>query len=279
MGDCLVIKSQRIIEGRQVIIRRESPKQERILIYDADKCTGCEACLITCPTKAIKFGPTGSTIRKIAAAIPSAIDDKDCALCGICAAVCNFNALTFKINGKSIDTLEGYANLSRNITLNEALCKPLSSEPFKPCTFCADVCPTKAITIETKPKFLAKIDLQLCNYCGKCVPPCPTKAIQVQKPFTGELVIDQNICQGCRVCIDICPAKVLYMPKPAKVGERVDKVALEKDFCIYCNACVQACPTNAIKMERKKVGFNPARIGALAKSWNQAFAKLVGEFR
>lgn len=273
------IRSQRIVEGRKVIIKRKSPKQERNLIYNAEYCTGCGACSIVCPTEAIKFGPVGSILRKKVDAIPSDIDGKACVLCGICSAVCNFNALTFQINGKLINELKGYANLNRNITLNPTLCKPISAEPFQPCTYCADVCPTKAITIETKPKFLAKIDLKLCNYCSKCVPACPTKAIQVQKPFTGELTIDQERCQGCRVCIDVCPAKALYMPKPKKIGDRVDKVSLEKDFCIYCRTCVVACPTNAIKLERKKVEFKKAQIGALAKQWNQAFEKLIGEFK
>jgi len=51
-------------------------------IVDQEKCTGCEACVSTCPSNAIKMENGKAVITE------------DCIDCGACVSVCPVEAIT-----------------------------------------------------------------------------------------------------------------------------------------------------------------------------------------
>ncbi|MBO7619553.1 MAG: 4Fe-4S dicluster domain-containing protein [Victivallales bacterium] len=50
--------------------------------------------------------------------------------------------------------------------------------------------------------------------CGKCAEVCPTKAITLRK--TGAPKMTKNLCIGCGACQAICPKKTITVSPIAK---------------------------------------------------------------
>ena len=48
-----------------------------------------------------------------------------------------------------------------------------------------------------------KIDIDLCNVCGKCEKVCAMRALILNKA-TGKLMFNKHKCAGCGACIDEC---------------------------------------------------------------------------
>jgi len=55
--------------------------------------------------------------------------------------------------------------------------------------------------------FVAEVQEDLCNQCGKCEPRCPASAIEVEETCS----IDREKCIGCGVCVTTCKLDGLYM--------------------------------------------------------------------
>ncbi|HLV45035.1 MAG TPA: 4Fe-4S binding protein [Aggregatilineales bacterium] len=53
--------------------------------------------------------------------------------------------------------------------------------------------------------------------------------------------IDRNLCTGCGDCIEICPVDAL-----GEVGGKAD--LLHPDACTYCSLCEDICPVDAIEL-------------------------------
>ena len=72
--------------------------------------------------------------------------------------------------------------------------------------------------------FIAQVDTESCNGCGKCAKACPIDAIQMvdfapqgDKP-AKKAVINKEICLGCGVCALKCKTKAMTLaPRPQKV--------------------------------------------------------------
>jgi ferredoxin len=73
------------------------------LAFDSTKCTGCGACIVTCPIKAIKPGP-----NKIY------IDSQRCNLCFDCIDICPKNAIL--LNHKQHIEIKEHFNIMENVS-------------------------------------------------------------------------------------------------------------------------------------------------------------------
>ncbi len=73
-----------------------------------------------------------------------------------------------------------------------------------------------------KTAFLAKIDAEKCDYCGKCMAECNVKAIKSAKMQTNgngskrHAVVGDEICLGCAACIPTCEQGAIELIPRAK---------------------------------------------------------------
>ncbi len=161
----------------------------------ADKCTGCTACAIFCPVKAI----SGERLRP-----PHVIDQEACIKCGTCYEVCRFNAIEvrtggvsemvrMRVNGKELEASEGkplIEFLRENGEHVPGFCYSGELDPpYGSCRLCLVSTPRRVTTSCTlKPmeglelKTLSEevvsmrktaLELMLSDHYGDCIgPPC-----------------------------------------------------------------------------------------------------------
>lgn len=105
------INTRRMLLGRAVIeqfgLSKDTlrvVKYSRKVVYDADKCVGCDKCVFICPYKAIEAEPF---------ATPKVLNDA-CMGCGACALVCPHSAIQVK-GFEFEDTLKRYTEVARKL--------------------------------------------------------------------------------------------------------------------------------------------------------------------
>jgi len=130
------------------------------------------------------------------------------------------------------------------------------------CSVCEKVCPTNAITGESKEIF--HIEPKLCINCSVCGIYCPFDAITGRD---GEIVerikpkqipkaeVVEELCTGCDYCVDVCPFDCIETVSREGLeeegGHMSAKVAVvDKKACISCKLCEQVCMKNAILVPR-----------------------------
>jgi heterodisulfide reductase subunit A2 len=63
--------------------------------------------------------------------------------------------------------------------------------------------------LELEP-IIAKIDKNLCTWCGMCVVSCPYDAIKKAEDGTKEIaLINNSVCKGCGMCLPVCPSDAI----------------------------------------------------------------------
>lgn len=55
---------------------------------------------------------------------------------------------------------------------------------------------------------IAKINPDVCTWCGACVKACPFDAIS-RDDKTGKAILNNSICKGCGMCTPICPTNAI----------------------------------------------------------------------
>lgn len=121
-------------------------------------CIGFGDCVAACSFNAISV--TDGLAR---------VDNTLCGGCGSCAAVCPKEVIKITPKLKS-------AKLLCNNTQKGADAKKACKTACIGCGLCAKKCESGAITVEN---FLAQIDPEKCNACGKCIDACPQKIISI----------------------------------------------------------------------------------------------------
>jgi 4Fe-4S ferredoxin len=162
------------------------------LNVNREKCTGCGVCVTACPKEAINRGPVGASMKKDVQSPPVLVDERKCSFCGVCDYICPFQAIEFKINGeRKLQIVDGKA--VPQLKYEELDCERTGNKVRKffkgkitinadkcpgGCSTCAEICPTKAITVPKPSKPWEKtekvsVDEKKCVFCGACVNACP----------------------------------------------------------------------------------------------------------
>lgn len=252
---------------KEIVFRRKTSLEDRMLVYHKELCIGCGICSEACPNSCIELNPI-SAARGVAPYPSIVIDPEKCYLCGICSEVCFFNALRLFVDGKPVKYLEGSPRYALIYEIDESKCKP-------ECNECELACPRDAIKCFFKnEKTIVERDEEKCIYCTSCKLACPEGAIVVEKVFSGSIEIDLEKCQACGVCIEICPSNALIMPKP-EIGKEIEKLKVIEEKCIYCKACMNACPLEAISVVRSRVNYIVTERSAWTKTHEETFRKLA----
>lgn len=117
------------------------------------------------------------------------------------------------------------------------------------CRVCAQKCPTRAITGESK--HLHVIDPVLCTDCGVCASYCPVEecifdaggfaAAKIKPVGRPVAVVYPDLCSGCGDCVDICPFDCLVMTAGQDGAFfSVSRMANAK-ACGGCKECERVC--------------------------------------
>jgi heterodisulfide reductase subunit A2 len=65
--------------------------------------------------------------------------------------------------------------------------------------------------LELEP-IIAKIDKDLCTWCGICAEACPFDAIKMVKDEKKDIAaIKNSVCKGCGMCLPVCPADAINL--------------------------------------------------------------------
>jgi len=65
--------------------------------------------------------------------------------------------------------------------------------------------------LELEP-IIAKIDKDLCTWCGSCAEACPFNAIKLEENKTKTIaVINSTVCKGCGMCLPVCPTDAINL--------------------------------------------------------------------
>ena len=163
------------------------------------------------------------------------------------------------------------------------------------CGVCANVCPTKCITMreldkpieirpgQTKSKY-PQIDISKCCFCYLCHDSCPTftvhkthaainprnvkctgkKAKDLFEDIESEgdiVTVDDALCLGCGVCAKVCPVKCISM-EPAKKKQKLPNGQIKEKVpridlkkCVKCMMCKNSCLTK--KVHKKPAAIDP----------------------
>lgn len=127
-----------------------------------EKCAGCDACTVSCPTQAISGAQYKTHV----------IDPDLCTSCGLCAEFCVNNAIIDQYGRTKLYKKEYDWKLPH---INTMQCTG--------CSLCIEECPMYVLGL-SRPRFhgdthtFAKVlKPKLCISCGKCVKRCPVNAI------------------------------------------------------------------------------------------------------
>ncbi|KAA3608067.1 MAG: 4Fe-4S dicluster domain-containing protein [Planctomycetota bacterium] len=128
------------------------------------------------------------------------------------------------------------------------------------CGVCEKVCPTNAITGDSK--HIHHIEPKLCINCSVCGVYCPFDAITGRD---GEIVqrikpkqipkaeVIEELCTGCEYCVDVCPFDCIELvARNGEGGHMSDMLAVvDQKSCVSCKLCEQVCMKNAIVVNRE----------------------------
>jgi ferredoxin len=89
--------------------------------------------------------------------------------------------------------------------------------------------------------FIAAVDQEKCNGCGKCVSACPVEAMSLvsandpRQPKRKKAALNEQLCLGCGVCVRSCPNQGLHLNSrekrvitPVNSAHRVVMMAVER---------------------------------------------------
>ncbi len=239
------------------LVKYREKIERRKLVFSAERCSGCQFCVYSCPTNSIQF----EGYEMLFAGMPLIIDHTTCCFCGICCDVCPEKA--FEFSGAEVG--EAKIKLKGGAKKLESCVN---------CILCSEICPAEAVKFRlikkiddvherrTGAKGTLKIDAEKCRLCGKCTAFCDAlvavkKDVKPSdpKPFS-EILLREEMCDYCGLCEKVCPNEAIIVVSDAKVEREVGEVAEVEitDACTECGLCKLACPYDGVEVEKSFEG-------------------------
>lgn len=139
-----------------------------------DKCTGCQLCVVHCPSQVLR--PTGLEYGLGYMLKPEIVySNSYCNYeCTVCSDVCPTGAIKPLTIEEKVTTQVGIAKFYRN--------RCVVKRKGKDCGACAEHCPTQAVHMVPYKGTLTipEVNPDLCIGCGGCESICPVRAIIVK---------------------------------------------------------------------------------------------------
>jgi 4Fe-4S ferredoxin len=234
--------TQKTVDEHHILLERPMVTRHYRMVWDLDKCVGCQVGPLCCPKDA-EIHVAGELTEGRLTKRPSVdIDVEKCLLCGICEVMCPKNAITLTINGKPENPVleqKAWPVLRQSTIFNP------EKFDWKLKDFVISNCPTNVISYDEEKKTLV-VD-ENCIRCRQCEI-ASKGAFSVMQPWQGSVTLTRSLCvEGCLACADICPTRALHIDDEGQL-------VLADYYCIKCGACMQVCPIKA-KEEEYQVTF------------------------
>lgn len=231
--------AQKSRNAHQMRIQRAMVTRNYALIWDLDRCVGCQICPIACPKDALTHIPAelenGRIVRK-----PSVdVDETKCVNCGICVVMCPTHAIQLTINGKKEVPVQEYE------AFPELIAKTIFKKEhfdFSKKDFVIHNCSAGVIRYDEQRETM-RVDFDNCIHCRQCEI-ASEGAFTVHQPWTGSVELHRERCEeGCLACADVCPTRALHIQD--------GKLVLADYYCIKCGACMNVCPIKPVYAEEE----------------------------
>ncbi len=238
-----------------------------------EKCTGCMACMNTCPQRIIDMVPKDATnfipcSSKAYEAMTLETCGHGCIGCGECENVCPQDAVHVIDNCAVIDyskcagCVACAVKCKKKIIVDELhdLSEVKEEIAFVKCVGGSKAnSKLRALGIEDCSK-VADIHMSamgLCEYgctgLGNCTKVCRFDAISIDD---GVASVDIDKCVGCGDCMRACPRDMIVMAHYRGVkrvpcnsrDSQEERLRVCPVGCIGCGDCADNCPNNAIEM-------------------------------
>ena len=218
----------------QIILERKMVTQHDVMIWDLDKCVGCQIGPEVCPVDALTHVDAVLKDGRMVVKQAVDVDPEKCIFCGMCEVMCPKRAITMTTDDKTmipVQEYEVFPILVRSTKFNK------EAFDWSRKDFVIENCPTGVISYNEAADTL-DVDQNNCIRCRQCEV-ASDGAFKVVQPWEGSVELHRNLCvEGCTACADICPTRALHVNDE---GELV----LADYYCIKCGACMQICPIKA----------------------------------
>ena len=220
---------------KELVIERKMVTHHDVMIWDLDKCVGCQLGPKICPMDSLTHVAGTIVDGRMATKLLVDVDPETCVFCGMCVAICPVHAISMTLNGEKTNPVlayEAFPVLAESNTFDgEAFDWTLRE-------LVLGNCPTKSINYVAAEHTMV-VDDETCIHCRQCEV-ASDGAFTVQQAWEGTVTLRREQCvEGCLACADICPTRALTIDDEGELR-------LADYYCIKCGACVQICPVEPV---------------------------------